>query len=91
MYCVLSYDITDDERRGRISKLMLANGTRVQKSVFECVLEPDRLERLLAKAVKLLDLNTDSLRLYLLCEHCIPKARHFGCGEPPDDGGPIVA
>lgn len=90
MYCVLSYDISDDRTRGRISRLMKGHGMRVQQSVFECVLEPDRLDRLLTKAVSLLDKTTDSLRLYLLCEGCALKIKFFGCGASPDSGGPVV-
>lgn len=91
MYYVLSYDVSDDRRRARIAKLMKGHGMRVQKSVFECSLEPDRLKRLIERAAKLLDKHTDSLRLYALCESCKDKIGFCGCGEPPDDGGPIVA
>jgi CRISPR-associated protein Cas2 len=42
MFIVVSYDISHDRRRARLSRELKNFGTRVQYSVFECVLEPQR-------------------------------------------------
>jgi len=39
---VVAYDIIDDKRRNRVAKTMEDYGTRVQYSVFECVLEEEK-------------------------------------------------
>ena len=43
MFIVVAYDIIDDKRRNRVAKTMEDYGTRVQYSVFECVLEEEYL------------------------------------------------
>ena len=60
MRYLISYDISDDKIRSRISRLLEAYGSRVQRSVFECVLAPNefealarRLQRSLGSAEKL--------------------------------------
>jgi len=85
------YDIVDDRRREKVAKLMEAHGARVQKSVFECVLEPDRLERLIARALKLIDKKTDSLRVYRLCGACLRQVRRLGRDEAQHASGAMVA
>ena len=39
MFYLVCYDIVSDRRRNKVSKLLEAYGLRVQKSVFECVLD----------------------------------------------------
>lgn len=72
MFVVVCYDIPDNRRRSRVSKLLEGFGTRVQKSVFECDLEQKHLEKLKQKLQKLLR-DEDSVRYYYLCLQCIPK------------------
>lgn len=38
LFYVICYDIPDDKRRKKISDLLEVYGSRVQYSVFECVL-----------------------------------------------------
>ena len=39
MFYLVCYDIVSDTRRNKVSKLLESYGLRVQKSVFECVLD----------------------------------------------------
>jgi CRISPR-associated protein Cas2 len=39
-FTLVSYDISDDRRRDRVSKVLLGFGDRVQYSVFCCALSP---------------------------------------------------
>jgi len=66
---LLSYDITDDKNRQRLSNLLLDYGDRMQKSVFEADLDADELAVILRKAESLID-KEDSFRVYPLCKHC---------------------
>ncbi|MEM9944113.1 MAG: CRISPR-associated endonuclease Cas2 [Planctomycetota bacterium] len=43
---VASYDISDDLGRERVARVLLSFGHRVQRSVFQLVLEPDEIEEL---------------------------------------------
>ena len=80
MFILISYDIADDKQRTRIAKLLEANGTRVQYSVFECNLTEMQLATLkkkLAKCVK----PDDSIRFYRLCKECVGRVDIIGSGE----------
>lgn len=68
MLYLICYDIVQDRRRTKVAKLLDAYGLRVQKSVFEAVLPPNDYERLEARLLRLLDLETDQLRFYPLGE-----------------------
>jgi CRISPR-associated protein Cas2 len=81
-FYVLAYDLSDDRRRAKIARLMESLGERVQGSVFEAWLTPAELNRLVAKAKKILHEREDSLRIYMLCAACRGKIRVEGQGKP---------
>ncbi|HNS33531.1 MAG TPA: CRISPR-associated endonuclease Cas2 [bacterium] len=85
MFVIISYDITDDRRRNRVSKMLENYGTRVQYSVFECIIEKEQLEKIKVSAKSLIDLSTDSVRYYALCEACFKKVSILGAGEISSD------
>lgn len=79
-FYVLAYDISNDRRRAKIARLMESLGERVQGSVFEAYLTQPELTRLVAKAVKILNLKEDSLRIYFLCADCRTRIQTRGAG-----------
>jgi CRISPR-associated protein Cas2 len=85
MLIVVSYDIRDDRRRTRLADALKDYGTRVQLSVFECLLEPADVERLRNRMAKLIDAEKDSVRIYPLCESCRAKAEVQGQGDATVD------
>lgn len=72
MFVVVCYDIPCDRRRNKVGKILEGFGTRVQKSVFECDLEPKHNHKLKQKLSKVLK-DEDSVRYYYLCGQCLPK------------------
>ena len=66
MFYLICYDITNDRRRDRVSRLLEGYGMRVQKSVFECVLTPDQYALLQKRfqTKRYLNPNEDQLRFY---------------------------
>jgi len=72
MFVVVCYDIRSDRRRNKVGKILEGFGTRVQKSVFECDLQPKHLQKLRQKLIKVLR-DEDSVRYYHLCVECLPK------------------
>lgn len=64
MLILVSYDIPDDRRRGRVAHALKDYGERVQLSVFECNLENESLERLRSRLPPLLEDKEDSVRIY---------------------------
>ncbi|MDR3212979.1 MAG: CRISPR-associated endonuclease Cas2 [Azoarcus sp.] len=66
-FFVVAYDIPDNRRRLRISRLLEGFGRRIQKSVFECDLNRDCWQRLRLELAALADPVEDKVRFYPLC------------------------
>ena len=71
MDLLLAYDVDttspDGRRRLRhVAKLCEGHGIRVQKSVFEIVIDEPGLLKLLDRAERLIDPKLDSIRIYRL-------------------------
>jgi len=75
---LITYDIADHRRLQRVAKLMESYGVRLQKSVFECLLRPEDLNRLLRKLTKEMELETDGLKCFPLCKSCDQKRTVLG-------------
>jgi len=89
MLVLVAYDLSDDQTRRRVAKLLSGYGTRVQRSVFECRLSKREREDLEAQLAACLDdapdagpLGACSVRLYVICARCHPKQQLLGPNEP---------
>ena len=78
MFYLVCYDVVNDRRRTKVANLLKGYGLRVQKSVFECVLNSDQLTMIQTKAAKILDEKTDQIRFYPLSAHCRRKVLIVG-------------
>ncbi|OKH33838.1 CRISPR-associated endonuclease Cas2 [[Phormidium ambiguum] IAM M-71] len=78
MFYLICYDIVSDRRRTKVAKLLEAYGLRVQKSVFECVLDEKQQEGLQKRLMKLLNKREDQIRFYPLSAHCRDKVLVLG-------------
>ncbi len=73
MEVLVAYDVATDTPEGcrrlrRVAKTCEAFGQRVQKSVFECIVNPVELEQLMHRLRLQIDVTQDSLRVYRLRE-----------------------
>ena len=71
MLVLITYDVNTETAAGKsrlrkVAKQCVNYGTRVQNSVFECVLDPGQCLMLKAALTELIDENVDSLRFYYL-------------------------
>jgi CRISPR-associated protein Cas2 len=90
MFVVVSYDIKDDRRRGRIFKALKNFGQWMQYSVFECELTKMEYLRLKSRLDSLIDPeDSDSIRFYFLCEGCKGQVERTG-GVKPRGEGPVI-
>lgn len=80
-FIVVSYDIKGDKRRTKISKTLLDFGTRVQYSVFECLLKANQLVKLKGKINSVVKNDEDTVRFYQLCQSCKEKIHLVGVGK----------
>ncbi len=81
MFTIISYDIVEDKRRTKVMKLLKGYGTRVQYSVFECLLSASDLLKLGRELRDLIDLNTDSVRCYQLDLAAVQRIAIYGIGK----------
>lgn len=78
---LIAFDISEDARRARAVKILLARAERVQKSVFEARdLNTAAYLRLRSDLEGVIDHETDSLRYYRLCAACAGRIEHTGAG-----------
>lgn len=79
MEILVTYDVSTETAEGRrrlrrVAQACEGFGQRVQKSVFECVLNAGELERLRHRLRKEINHDEDSLRIYRLRE---PRHRYL--------------
>ncbi|TSA10142.1 MAG: CRISPR-associated endonuclease Cas2 [Deltaproteobacteria bacterium] len=67
--------------RTKLAKALEDFGDRVQYSVFECILDGDLLDKMLARINKIIVEGDDSVRIYALCAGCEKVIRAIGLGK----------
>ncbi len=90
MFITVSYDVTDNKRRTRLSKTLLDFGRRVQYSVFECNLTEKQLLLLERRIEKIVNHKEDTVRIYRFCEACKDKLRIIGTGTFTTDADVFI-
>jgi CRISPR-associated protein Cas2 len=65
---VVAYDSPNNKRRRKVAKLLEGYGERLQRSVFECRLQPHQLQRL-RQILGRLATPEDSIRLWRIPGH----------------------
>ncbi|MGI0480838.1 CRISPR-associated endonuclease Cas2 [Geminocystis sp. CENA526] len=80
LFYVICYDIPDDKRRKKISDLLEGYGSRVQYSVFECVLPDKKYKELQTRIKKIYKSEEDNLRFYPVSSHTLIKVEVWGIG-----------
>lgn len=80
LFYVICYDIPDDRRRKKISDLLEGYGSRVQYSVFECVLNSKQYQQLQVKMRKIYKSEEDNLRFYAVSNHTLSQVEVWGVG-----------
>lgn len=82
MKYVVSYDISSDRLRRKVSQIMEDYGKRVQYSVFECDLDNRRLKQLYKKLVNVMgEMQEGSIKFYPLCMSCSEKIMTIGIDD----------
>lgn len=81
MLHVVSYDISSDAVRDRMSRTLLDFGSRIQESVFECVLNTQLHAEMMTRLQRLPLGPADRVRVYRVCERCVEQVAIYGDGE----------
>jgi CRISPR-associated protein Cas2 len=83
MLVLITYDVNTQTAEGRkrlrkVAKQCANYGTRVQNSVFECMMSMAKAREVKHMLEKIIDKETDSLRFYYLGEQYKTKVEHVG-------------
>lgn len=95
MMVLVTYDVSTEtaEGRKRLRRVSLACknfGQRVQKSVFECLVDPAQWARLRARLLDEIDPDRDSLRFYFLGSKWTNRVEHVGANPGYDPEGTLI-
>lgn len=96
MFVLVSYDVATTTKAGRrrlrrVAGACLDYGQRVQNSVFECQVDPEKWARLRLRLMEEFEPAEDSLRFYFLGSNWKHKVEHHGAKPSLDLEGPLIA
>lgn len=96
MLVVVTYDVNTEtpqsrKRLRRIAKKCQNGGQRVQKSVFECWVDPAQWASLRQGLIDEINPEEDSLRFYFLGRNWKRRVEHVGAKQAYDPEGPLIA
>ncbi len=95
MMVLITYDVSTEtpggkKRLRRVARACRNFGQRVQKSVFECLVDPAQWVRLRATLVEEIDSAEDSLRFYFLGSNWKNRLEHVGANPGYDPEGTLL-
>ncbi|HHV62963.1 MAG TPA: CRISPR-associated endonuclease Cas2 [Firmicutes bacterium] len=95
MMVLITYDVDTTTASGRkrlrlVAKHCVNYGQRVQKSVFECLLDPAQFAEFRHQLEGIIDLEKDSIRYYFLGNNWRRRVEHVGVKESYDPEGALI-
>lgn len=95
MLVLITYDVNTETPAGktrlrRVAKQCVNYGTRVQNSVFECVLDPGQCLLLKSVLTDIIDESVDSLRFYYLGDQKKAKVERVGVSKGVNVEAPLI-
>ena len=95
MMLVIAYDVDTTNKAGarrlrKVAQLCERNGVRVQNSVFEVLLDAAQLAEMKSKLEKIIQPETDSIRIYRLGNSYQNKIEVIGTAALVQLGEPLL-
>jgi CRISPR-associated protein Cas2 len=95
MMMLVTYDVSTEDPHGRkrlrrVAKTCENYGQRVQKSVFECLVDPVLWIQLRHKLEEEINMEEASLRFYSLGKNWKKRVEHVGLEASFDQEGPLI-
>ncbi|GIN18523.1 CRISPR-associated endoribonuclease Cas2 [Shouchella clausii] len=95
MLVLVTYDVAITTNGGaarlrRVAKICEQYGVRVQNSVFECIVDATQKKRLEMDLIKVIDQQSDSIRIYQLGNQYRNKVNHIGAKETLNVEDPLI-
>lgn len=79
---VITYDISNNDQRAKVAARLGRYGVRIQKSVFECVIDSEELDGLMRTVEALINVEHDVVHAFSVCRSCHGQVRHLGQAAP---------
>lgn len=95
MLVLITYDVDTTnpggcKRLNRVAKVCKNYGQRVQNSVFECLVDPQKFAELKHRLEEIIDPDKDSIRYYYLGSNWKNRVEHVGAKETYDPEGILI-
>ena len=90
MRYLVSFDIADDRRRRRATRLLEGHGTRMQESVYRLELRESQWQRLAMLLDAAIDARDDQWRGWPLCRRDLADASQLGIAPPPVSESAVI-
>lgn len=95
MLVLITYDVNTETNAGKtrlrkVAKQCVNYGTRVQNSVFECILDNPQCIMLKSILTDIIDESVDSLRFYYLGNNHKTKVEHIGVSKGINVEQPLI-
>ncbi|MGE5560660.1 MAG: CRISPR-associated endonuclease Cas2 [Chloroflexota bacterium] len=95
MMVLVTYDVDTTDQAGRrrlhrVAKVCDSVGQRVQKSVFECVVDAAQFVEFKQRLCRIIDEEKDSLRFYFLGNNWQRRVEHVGAKPSLDPEGILI-
>ncbi|MDO4649018.1 MAG: CRISPR-associated endonuclease Cas2 [Eubacteriales bacterium] len=95
MLVLITYDVNTETKHGqsrlrKVAKVCTNYGTRVQNSVFECIMDAAKSREVKAILEDIIDKDKDSLRFYYLGDRYKTKVEHIGAKEVKRVDAPLI-
>lgn len=73
LFLLVAYDIAADRRRRKIAQVLENYGSRVNFSVFECLVSVPDSRKMMQELSGLMKAGKDAILVYTLCKPCVNK------------------
>ena len=95
MYLLVAYDVATSTPSGarrlrRVAKICLDYGQRVQKSIFECKIEPAQYIEFKTRILAEISSEHDSVRFYHLGNNWQQRVEHYGKNDDYNIEGTLL-
>lgn len=95
MMVLVTYDVETTTSAGRkrlrqVAKQCVNYGQRVQNSVFECLIDPSQFSELKHRLAKIINVESDSLRYYILGNKWENRIEHIGAKQGYNPEEPMI-
>jgi CRISPR-associated protein Cas2 len=80
MNMIVAYDIAHPRRLTRVAKIIKDYGIRVQKSIFEVMVDDKRFFEMKARIEDEIEPAEDGVKYFPLCEKCAGTLENIGNG-----------